>query len=78
MDFKKHWNKTAQELLVGRTIRAVSYMTDEELDSTGWDQRAVMIEFDNGLCIFPSRDDEGNGPGALFTSDEKTPILPVI
>jgi hypothetical protein len=37
-----------------------------------------MIELEDGTIIYPSRDDEGNDAGALFTSNEKTPTLPVM
>lgn len=77
-DQTKQWNTHASKLLVGRTIKAVSYMLPAEVESHGWEGRALMIELDNGLVIYPSQDDEGNGPGALFTSDDKISVLPVL
>jgi hypothetical protein len=38
----------------------------------------VAFQTDDGLWFFPSRDDEGNGGGALFNSDGKHGCLPVI
>lgn len=73
-----HWTKTAKKLLEGRKIAQVRYLSDEESDLLGWNRRAVVLQLDNGLMIFPSMDDEGNDAGALFTTDEKTPILPVL
>lgn len=73
-----HWNKIAADMLVGRKIVKVSYMDAKETEALGWYRRAVVIELDDGNLIFPSADDEGNGPGALFTNDDKNPILPVL
>lgn len=75
---KAKWDKIAADMLVGRTIKKVSYMNEAECNEFGWYQAAVVIELDNGLVIFPSQDDEGNGAGALFTSDDKNPILPTL
>lgn len=73
-----HWTKTAKKLLEGRKIVLVRYLDDEEAASEGWSRRSVVLQLDNGLMIFPSMDDEGNDAGALFTTDEKTPTLPVL
>jgi len=54
--------------LVGRKIILTRYLTNEEIIDLGWDQKAIVIFLDDGTYLFPSRDDEGNGPGALFTS----------
>ena len=50
----------AQDLLVGRTIKAVGYSHGE--DGRPW----PCIVLDNGTTLTVSRDDEGNGPGSLF------------
>ena len=56
--------------LVGRRIRAVRRMADEELEREGWAKLAhgvaPVIELDDGATIYPARDEEGNGSGALF------------
>jgi hypothetical protein len=71
------WEKAAQ-MLVGRKIVAVHYMTDKEMEATGFERRALVLQLDNGTLAYPSQDDEGNGPGALFTTAEECPCLPVI
>jgi hypothetical protein len=48
------------------------------LQGLGWSRSTVVIFFRDGTYIFPSRDDEGNDAGALFTSSETTRVLPVI
>lgn len=60
-----------KEPIQGRTIMAVRPMTDDELAREGWErapdhQRPPVLVLDDGQTIFPSRDPEGNGPGAFF------------
>jgi len=76
----KYWNDYASNNLVGKKVVAARYMTDEEAEGMGWDRKPLVIQFDDGSLIFPSRDDEGNDAGALFgqTKDEKSLTFPVI
>lgn len=62
---EQRWTKFAADRLVGRTIKSVSYMTDEERELQGWYQKPLVIELDDGSVLFPISDDEGNGPGSL-------------
>ena len=56
--------------LVGRKIVEIRPMTSDELEAEGW--LAVpgfpipCLVFDDGQRLFPSQDDEGNGPGTFF------------
>jgi hypothetical protein len=77
-DYAKVWGEKAKALLLHKRIVNVRYLTQEEADDMGWDERTVAFQTQDGLWFFPSRDDEGNGGGALFTSDEKESCLPVI
>jgi hypothetical protein len=61
-----HWTKYATKHLVGRKITGVHLMDADEQAACGWDRAALVIQLDNHTVIFPSQDDEGNGPGALF------------
>jgi hypothetical protein len=72
------WGSKAAGLLIGKTVMAVRYLSPEEMEGFGWDASAVVIEFTDGSWVCPSRDDEGNGPGALFTSFDNLPTIPVI
>lgn len=77
----ERWNKIAAELLQGRTIKAVGYMSAEEAESAGFESRPVAIELDNGVVLFPQMDDEGNDAGALVcynTATQKETLLPVL
>ena len=54
---------------VGRTITHVRPLSDDELSQLGWEDtnsHAVVIQLDDGTLLFPSRDEEGNGPGCMF------------
>lgn len=72
------WEDAAVKLLYGRKIKGVRYMNTEEMQSHGWYSRPFLIELDNGTILYSSRDDEGNDGGALFTTNRKTPVIPVI
>ena len=55
--------------LVGRLIVEVRPMSREEVEAEGWDDHstaAMVLLLDDGTILYPSRDEEGNGPGALF------------
>jgi hypothetical protein len=66
MQYMNEHARKASKLLVGRTIRAVSYMSAEEQDAAGFDFSPLVIEMDNDLVLFALRDPEGNGPGTLM------------
>jgi len=60
--------------VVGRTITGVRKMTKAEADKEGWSigryDDPLVIELDNGAVLYPSQDDEGNGPGVMFGSSK--------
>lgn len=59
-----------QDNIIGQKIVSVRLQTAEEAEETWFsDERpATVIVLENGMKIFASRDDEGNGAGTLFTS----------
>lgn len=69
MPSEAEWEKRATNIYVGRKIVKARYMTHDEAEEFGWGSRPIVLELDNGSIIFPSQDDEGNGPGALFGND---------
>jgi hypothetical protein len=74
-----YWTEVASKQLLGRKITAVRYMSPSESGALGWDgARCVVFQLDDGNLIYPSQDDEGNGPGALFTNSKDNSILPVL
>lgn len=74
----KWWTDQAAKNLVGKTISEVRYLNKDELEGLGWDSSALVIFFTDGTYVFPSSDDEGNSPGALFTNFEGLETIPVI
>ena len=78
------WGKTANDLLAGLQVRRAYYMPRKSVDTMGWHASCPVIEFydPNGdrdnIRIFPMKDDEGNDAGAMATSNEEDPVLPVV
>ena len=77
-DYRKTWNDRVAPKLIGRKIVGAKYMTTSEVEEMGWHCAALVITLDDGTELVPSRDDEGNDAGALFTSFDDLPIIPVI
>ena len=74
----ENWENRIGKKLVGKTIAAVRYLTEEEAEELGWVRRGLVIIFDDTSYVYPSMDDEGNDAGALFTSFEDLPTIPVM
>ena len=77
-DPTQRWTKDCAKFLEGKTIKKVRYMTNEEAEAMGWFSRPLAIFFDDGSFVYASADDEGNDGGALFTSSDDLPIIPVM
>jgi len=73
----KTW-ETACAPLIGKTIKAVRYMTLAEAKAQGWYKRPLIIIFTDNTYMYSSTDDEGNDGGALFTNIPGIEIIPVI
>ena len=60
--------------IVGKTIVKIRLMTKKEMEEEGWEVSShgapTAIELSGGTVIYPSRDSEGNGGGALFGYDK--------
>ena len=78
MNIETRWNKKASSILLGKTITLVRYMNGHEQEDMGWYNKAVVMHLNDGTVLFPTQDDEGNGPGALDTTYGILPIIPVI
>ncbi len=72
------WKQRVHDHLVGRRITAIRYMSGSEADECGWMRRPVVLQFDDGHYLFPMQDDEGNDGGALATSYDDLPTVPVM
>lgn len=65
-DLRAQWAEKFTRLK-GRTITVIRYLTDEECEVMGWHRAPLVLQLDDGTLLIPSRDDEGNDAGALFT-----------
>jgi len=74
---EKQWVKDAEKAFLGKTIVRVRYMTPAECDKHGWYHRPLVLALHDGTLIYPSRDDEGNDAGAMFSNTE-TGCFPVL
>jgi hypothetical protein len=61
-----HWCNLANDVLKGRTIIEVRYLTDDEMELMGWYKRPICFTLDNKEICVLSADDEGNDGGVLF------------
>ena len=52
--------------LIGKKIVEIRKLTRTEYNLEGWDTFTTALVLDDGTIIYPSQDDEGNGPGTLF------------
>ena len=58
--------------LIGAKLIEIRNLTQEELEYEGWDRGTKALVFDNGCILYASKDEEGNGSGALFGMCTKT------
>ena len=61
------------ENIVGQKVKDLRPMTKPELRSEYWDERKTVyvLVLENGMELYPSKDSEGNGPGAIFGKFEE-------
>jgi hypothetical protein len=62
--------------IVGATVVEIRKMTKAELSMLGWDdfrghEVPIAIVLSSGAVLFPSRDDECNGPGVIMGDHNK-------
>jgi len=70
-ELETFWNKKAREVLLGKTIVSVNYMTQEDAQEMHWYKRPIVFKLSDGTLCYLSADDEGNDGGALFYLDNK-------
>jgi hypothetical protein len=73
----RNWEDDATKAFKGKVVQSIRWMTEDEQKDMYWDRSCPIIEFTDGSFLFPSQDDEGNAPGAMYTSDRDISILPV-
>jgi hypothetical protein len=62
---EKENTEFAKDLLIGKTINEVVYLSNFDAEQMLWNRKPLMIIFDDGSSIIPMSDDEGNNGGAL-------------
>ena len=75
---EEKWIEAIRKSLVGKKVTGITYLDEHQAEENLWYNRPVVIIFDDGSYIIPLSDDEGNNAGALATSDDSLPIIPVM
>ena len=60
--------------VIGRKIVDVISLNKKVIEKEGWDNspyNSVCLVLDDGSIIYPSQDEEGNGPGCFFAMDKE-------
>ena len=75
----QYWTKTAQKVLLNRSIIRVEYMKDKECNDYMWYKKPITFILDNGTRVIAMQDDEGNDGGVLTClTEDKEEVLPVL
>ena len=65
--------------LIGTTIQSVRRLSSTELKSLGWTKNPLVLVLNNGTCLIPQLDDEGNDGGAVlhynYRDEKETKII---
>jgi len=79
-ELTEYWDGKVRDFLIGKRIKDARYQTFEEANDFGWDDRGIVVWFEDGSNFIVQRDDEGNGAGALNIADAKgkEDILPTL
>ena len=75
---KASWGMQCAAKLVGKTIKDCRYMTDKEMQESGWYKSPLVIIFTDGTAMYASADDEGNDGGSIFTTIKGLEVIPTI
>jgi hypothetical protein len=67
---ENYWTKLAGNVLLGKKIVHVQYMSKEEAEEIGWFKRPVAFKLDDGTWVIAQCDDEGNDGGVLYYTHE--------
>lgn len=59
-----------KKLLVGKKIKELDYMTQDECEGMGWCYSSPILILNDGLNITVSEDVEGNGAGCFITGQK--------
>ena len=68
---EKEWLNRVSKQLKGKTIISISYLSEKEASEMDWYKRPIVLQLDDGSCLIPQQDDEGNDGGALWHFNSK-------
>jgi hypothetical protein len=60
--------------VIGRKIVDVRSLSKKVIEKEGWEYspyNSICLVLDDGSIIYPSQDEEGNGPGSFFAMDKE-------
>ena len=78
-ELRKVWNSEARDVLLGKKIVRVCYLSQESMDDLMWHRCPIAIELEDGTVIIPQMDDEGNDGGALMYIEKgEQGVLPTL
>lgn len=72
----RKWEEKCNSALVGKCIRYVGYLNEDEQRELGWYKRSLIIFFTDGTAMYPSVDEEGNDAGVYFTTISGLEVIP--
>ena len=77
---EKEWLNRVSKQLKGKTIISISYLSEKEASEMDWYKRPIVLQLDDGSCLIPQQDDEGNDGGVLtcLTTLGGEEVLPVL
>mgnify|MGYP003139833002 CR=1 FL=1 len=75
-NLKKKWEDQIKKTFLNKKIVRVEYLSKKEANEMDWYNVPCSFQLDNGVWFYPSRDDEGNDGGSLFTTDKKLNVVP--
>ena len=75
---EQYWTEKIAKRLVGRTIKKIEYISQDEMETNLWYKRPISILLDDEHWITPIMDDEGNDGGAMTTTIKELRTIPVI
>ena len=78
-EYEKEKIKEVKNVLLGKKVVEIRYMTEEECTYFCWDKAGIVIIFEDGSYILPQSDNEGNNGGALsLSTPARETIVPTI
>lgn len=72
------WTEAVSQVLVGKKIVEVQYISKQEADESDWYARPIAIRLDDDTWLVPMADDEGNNGGSISTTNPELEVIPTM